>query len=1101
MEAPAFVTPQAVTSTTFQPPSLHENSTISEIYDFHLHENGNHPLFVYDGNGGEIHTICWRRAVQAIYKAGTLVRTLIGALDESKAPTIAILAVIDQLSYFALTAGIIRAGYRAFPISPRNSAAGVASLLQKMAVKYIFVSGDQAMRELAAAACAVDNNTEENVAEVRFLEAPLFETLFGKCMESSDAAFQQLPPARKRNVDDVAMVLHSSGSTSFPKPILITHRNLLQWGSQPYYGETDVCGRILSNHTLPFFHAMGVVSISWATMVGITLSNFAPSNPPIIPTPDRVYSSAIATKSRLIFCVPAFLEEWSQDAKKVDALRKFDAILFGGGPIQKVVGDELVEKGVCLYPFYGATEIGGTSKFLAKRLPKEGWEYFQISPHTDPIFQEQETENTFRLLFRNTFSHTLTVTNTQMSGIDMYDTNDLLIRHRSNAKLWKIYGRSDDQIMHSTGEKTNPVPMETIMNRHPAIFCTIIFGRGRFQAGVLVEPNIGYKFDPNDLERLAEFRNLIWSSIEEANKFGPSHSRIFKELVLVANHSKPFQYTAKGTPRRQIILNDYEQEIRQGYDSIEESSQPDILLPRLFTFDTCLDFTLSVVKKVMGRAPTIDEDIFQNGCDSLQATWIRNTILHTLRQTTKCSIKDIPINFVYLHPTVNRLSQYLARITQGGVLSPDIEEERAVTAREMQGLVEKYTYGFPQRQTVLCPNPTSEVVFLTGSTGGLGCYLLERLVLTPSILRIYAFNRKANTASYERQREAFKDRGIDVSIINSQKITFLEGDTSQDKLGLHPSLYEEVRTTITCIIHNAWHVDFNIVISSMEPLIVGTRRLVDLALSSPYMFPPRILFTSSIGAVRSRFHFFFTETQPILMAIDIDWTQNFAPETSITYPDVAIGSGYPESKWVAERVLTLARERTAVSPIIVRIGQLSGGRNGSWNPFEWVPSIVRSGQVLGCLPHAPGVVSWIPVSTAAACLVEMRRSEEFVLHLAHPNPVSWCEIFGPISEVLGVRLVPYPTWLSALEASLNDSARSGPRNTFNPASRLLDFFQSANKPLSFTDAEAFGFPRLCTENAVKAAPSLENGKLCPLGKLDVERWLKYWTDVGHLCFV
>jgi thioester reductase-like protein len=72
-------------------------------------------------------------------------------------------------------------------------------------------------------------------------------------------------------------------------------------------------------------------------------------------------------------------------------------------------------------------------------------------------------------------------------------------------------------------------------------------------------------------------------------------------------------------------------------------------------------------------------------------------------------------------------------------------------------------------------------------------------------------------------------------------------------------------------------------------------------------------------------------------------------------PTVAIGSGYPESKWVAERVLTLAAENTAFSPIIVRIGQLSGGRNGSWNPSEWVPSIVRSGQILGCLPRASGV--------------------------------------------------------------------------------------------------------------------------------------------------
>lgn len=83
--------------------------------------------------------------------------------------------------------------------------------------------------------------------------------------------------------------------------------------------------------------------------------------------------------------------------------------------------------------------------------------------------------------------------------------------------------------------------------------------------------------------------------------------------------------------------------------------------------------------------------------------------------------------------------------------------------------------------------------------------------------------------------------------------------------------------------------------------------------------------------------------------------QGFVPEASMPDPSLAIGSGYPESKWVAERVLTLAAEKTGIFPVIVRIGQLSGGSNGSWNPSEWVPSIVRSGQVLGCLPRAPGV--------------------------------------------------------------------------------------------------------------------------------------------------
>jgi thioester reductase-like protein len=67
--------------------------------------------------------------------------------------------------------------------------------------------------------------------------------------------------------------------------------------------------------------------------------------------------------------------------------------------------------------------------------------------------------------------------------------------------------------------------------------------------------------------------------------------------------------------------------------------------------------------------------------------------------------------------------------------------------------------------------------------------------------------------------------------------------------------------------------------------------------------------------------------------------------------------GYRESLWVAERVLDHAAVTTALRPVIVRIGQLSGGKNGYWSTAEWVPSIVRSGEVVKALPYINEVSS------------------------------------------------------------------------------------------------------------------------------------------------
>jgi hypothetical protein len=40
-----------------------------------------------------------------------------------------------------------------------------------------------------------------------------------------------------------------------------------------------------------------------------------------------------------------------------------------------------------------------------------------------------------------------------------------------------------------------------------------MFGRGHFQAGVIVDPKPALKFDPSDPAKLAEFRNKIWCVI------------------------------------------------------------------------------------------------------------------------------------------------------------------------------------------------------------------------------------------------------------------------------------------------------------------------------------------------------------------------------------------------------------------------------------------------------------------------------------------------------------------------------------------------------------------------------------------------------------
>jgi thioester reductase-like protein len=148
----------------------------------------------------------------------------------------------------------------------------------------------------------------------------------------------------------------------------------------------------------------------------------------------------------------------------------------------------------------------------------------------------------------------------------------------------------------------------------------------------------------------------------------------------------------------------------------------------------------------------------------------------------------------------------------------------------------------------------------------------------------------------------------------------------------------QIRSSVTIIIHNAWRLDFNLGLSSFEPNIRATRRLLDLALTSAHASVTRVLLTSSIGVTRA-------------------WPREYGPYPEAPVDDArwCVGGGYGEAKYVSERLLVAAAER-GLQTTSFRVGQIAGGdANGAWASTDWVPIMLKSGVALGCLPDAAGV--------------------------------------------------------------------------------------------------------------------------------------------------
>jgi len=86
-------------------------------------------------------------------------------------------------------------------------------------------------------------------------------------------------------------------------------------------------------------------------------------------------------------------------------------------------------------------------------------------------------------------------------------------------------------------------------------------------------------------------------------------------MIIVSKPSKPFQYTAKLTPRRHAIVREYEEEIERLYKEVADSSQSNIASPTEWSLPTILKFVREVVNKVLKHNVTDNQDIFQHGCD------------------------------------------------------------------------------------------------------------------------------------------------------------------------------------------------------------------------------------------------------------------------------------------------------------------------------------------------------------------------------------------------------------------------------------------------------------------------------------------------------
>ncbi|UKZ54443.1 hypothetical protein TrVGV298_008251 [Trichoderma virens] len=762
----------------------------------------------------------------------------------------------------------------------------------------------------------------------------------------------------------------------------------------------------------------------------------------------------------------------SSNDENVKLLANLKLTAFGGGNLSPLVGDELVRRGVKLVNIISSTEV--VPYLLHHQPDPKSWQWIVINSEEmgakfrlisdDDVYEmficrEHLGEPLGKALFY-TFPD-----KTEWSTGDMYK------KHPTKPHHWLYHGRTDNVIVFSTGEKLNPVTIEAAVVGHPAVKAALVVGQQRFQPALILEP-----YEPPKDEAAAEsLIASVWSIVEEVNKVTVAHGKITRDMIAISDAAMPFALSPKGTMQRMATVKLYKDFIDRLYAQTDEAIQMEDTSATLDISnpDSLTQSIVDIVRSMIGIFEVeSDSDLFSIGMDSMQVLTLSKILRSALESAGVKTCKDtIAARTIYANPTLRGLAQHLFSTAISGH-SQDIMPTKEINA--MAEIISKYNADLPPpNMNQLFPLDEEQTIIVTGTTGSLGAYVLDRLIKNHRVAKVIAFNR-GQDGGRSRQPAYSAARGLST---NFSKVEFLGVDLSKPYFHLAEAKYMDILASADRIIHNAWPVNFNISVNSFEPYIFGVRQLVEFSNKAAKKVP--IIFISSVGTVSG-------------------WT-NPAPIPEHRLDDMTLPKmGYGQSKFAASSILDAAVEQSGVPAAIIRVGQIAGPRTkeGSWNPQEFIPSLIASSVHLGMLPTSLGpldIVEWTPVEDIAGLVLDVAGINNKIalsnisgyFHGVNPSATSWAEIARILKEYYGERikaLVPLDEWIHALETSATDATSEGAEK--NPGIKLIDTYKGIDEQRRAGTGHAY----FDVKRTVAHSQTMKN-----LGPID-EALMKNWCD-------
>ena len=269
---------------------------------------------------------------------------------------------------------------------------------------------------------------------------------------------------------------------------------------------------------------------------------------------------------------------------------------------------------------------------------------------------------------------------------------------------------------------------------------------------------------------------------------------------------------------------------------------------------------------------------------------------------------------------------------------------------------------------------------LTGATGFLGAYLLRDLIeSTGRPVECLVRARDAESANL-RIRAALERYGIWQDEYEPL-IVPLVADLAAPGLGLDPEEWKSLRRRVGAVHHNGAHVNFARSYQELRASNVdGTRQLLRLVAESDST-GMHYVSTTSVYAPIPELPRTITEDLPI-------------------GPPERLVNGYSQTKWVAEELIRIARDR-GIPATVYRPGRISGdSRTGACQELDLVWLLLKGSIQAQAMPDDNDEsTGWIPVDRVSAAITGLAAqsaaslpNEPSSYNLTNPNAPTFPEV-------------------------------------------------------------------------------------------------------------